>query len=177
MNEKIEIMTSIEFWENFGYWRDRLNDIYAHIKSGMTEEENPFCRKGIIVEKTAGMESRFDFVLDYLKVSELMEEGKVSELAITDDWDEDILPSANNENSRECWNTIINRAFEVKDGLLPERYADWSSSYTTALIKKRNRVHTAKRDMDSTVRKDILQFVVLYLYTASMENISHLGNS
>lgn len=111
-------MTSIEFWVNFGFWRDRLSRIYAHINSGMAKEENPFCRKGIIVEKTAGMESRFDFVLDYLKVSELMEEGKVSELAITDDWDEDILPSANNENSRECWNTIINRAFEAKDGLL-----------------------------------------------------------
>lgn len=95
-----------------------MNDIYAHIKSGMAEEENPFCGKGIIVEKGKGTESRLDFVMNYLKVSELMEEGKVSELAITDDWDEDILPSANNENSKECWNTIINRAFEAKDGLL-----------------------------------------------------------
>lgn len=111
-------MKEIEFWENFGYWRNRLDDIYAHIRSGMAEEENPFCRKGIIVEKGKGTESRLDFVLDYLKVSKLMEEGKVSELVITDDWDEDILPSANNENSRECWNTIINRAFEAKDGLL-----------------------------------------------------------
>lgn len=69
MNEKIEIMTSIEFWENFGYWRDRLNDIYAHIKSGMAEEKNPFCRKGIIVEKGKGTESRLDFVMDSLKQS------------------------------------------------------------------------------------------------------------
>lgn len=71
-------MTTKEFWDNYGYWRDRLGDIYTHIKSGMAEEENPFCRKGIIVEKTAGIESRLDFVMDYLKVSELMEEGKVS---------------------------------------------------------------------------------------------------
>jgi len=53
------------------------------------------------------------------------------------------------------------------EGLLPARYSDWSSSYTTNLVDKRNRVHRAKRDMDSIIKKDILQFLVLYLYTAS----------
>lgn len=57
------------------------------------------------------------------------------------------------------------------EGLLPERYSDWSSSYTSDLIYKRNRVHTAKRDMDSTIKNDILQFLVLYLYTASKSDL------
>lgn len=57
------------------------------------------------------------------------------------------------------------------EGLLPERYSDWSSSYTSDLIYKRNRVHTAKRDMDSTIQKDIMQFLVLYLYTASKSDL------
>lgn len=53
------------------------------------------------------------------------------------------------------------------EGLLPARYSDWSSSYTTNIVNTRNRVHTSRRDFDSTIRNDILQFVVLYLYTAS----------
>jgi len=63
--------------------------------------------------------------------------------------------------------TRLNKLQE--EGLLPERYADWSSSYTAKLINKRNRVHTARRDMDGAIKSDILQFIVLYLYTASME--------
>lgn len=55
------------------------------------------------------------------------------------------------------------------EGLLPARYSDWSSSYTTNLVDKRNRVHTSRRDMDSTIQKDIMQFLVLYLYTASKQ--------
>lgn len=58
-----------------------------------------------------------------------------------------------------------------KIGLLPARYSDWSSSYTSSLVEKRNRVHTVRRDFDSTIKSDILQFVVLYLYTASLNSI------
>ena len=56
------------------------------------------------------------------------------------------------------------------DGLLPARYSDWSSSYTSSLVKKRNRVHASRRDFDSTIKTDILQFLVLYLYTASLDS-------
>ena len=56
-----------------------------------------------------------------------------------------------------------------EDGLLPARYSDWSSSYTSSLVKKRNRVHASRRDFDFTIKSDILQFVVLYLYTASLD--------
>lgn len=58
-----------------------------------------------------------------------------------------------------------------KDGLLPARYSDWSSSYTSSLVKKRNRVHASHRDLDSTIKTDILQFLVLYLYTSSLTSI------
>lgn len=57
------------------------------------------------------------------------------------------------------------------EGLLPVRYSDWSSSYTTNLVDTRNRVHTSKRDMDSIIKNDILQFLVLYLYTASKSDL------
>ena len=55
-----------------------------------------------------------------------------------------------------------------REGLLPARYSDWSSSYTSSLVNKRNRVHASRRDFDSTIKNDILQFLVLYLYTASL---------
>lgn len=56
------------------------------------------------------------------------------------------------------------------DGLLPARYSDWSTAYTSSLVKKRNRVHTAVRDLDSTIKSEILKFLVLYLYTASLDS-------
>ena len=62
------------------------------------------------------------------------------------------------------------------DGLLPERYSDWSSTYTSKLVKTRNKVHTSNRDLDSTIKSEILQFLVLYLYTASLDS-SHLDVS
>lgn len=54
------------------------------------------------------------------------------------------------------------------EGLLPERYSNWSSPVISDIIKKRNKVHTATRDMDAAIQKDIKSFLVLYLYTASM---------
>ena len=59
------------------------------------------------------------------------------------------------------------------DGLLPARYSDWSSTYTSKLVKTRNKVHASSRDLDSTIKSEILQFLVLYLYTASLDS-SHL---
>lgn len=59
------------------------------------------------------------------------------------------------------------------DGLLPERYSDWSSTYTSKLVKTRNKVHASSRDLDSTIKSEILQFLVLYLYTASLDS-THL---
>lgn len=111
-------MTANEFWEDFGFWRSRLSDIHAHIKSGMAEEEKPFCRKGIIVEKGDDTESRLDFVKDYLNVAELMKSGKVSELTIDDSWTASIIPSEKNDNSADFWNRIVAAAFKAKEGLL-----------------------------------------------------------
>lgn len=62
------------------------------------------------------------------------------------------------------------------DGLLPARYSDWSSTYTSKLVKTRNKVHASSRDLDSTIKSEILQFLVLYLYTASLDS-SHLDVS
>lgn len=62
------------------------------------------------------------------------------------------------------------------DGLLPARYSDWSSTYTSKLVKTRNKVHASSRDLDSTIKSEILQFLVLYLYTASLDS-THLDVS
>ena len=56
------------------------------------------------------------------------------------------------------------------DGLLPARYSDWSTTYTSKLVKTRNKVHASTRDFDSTIKSEILQFLVLYLYTASLDS-------
>lgn len=111
-------MTEKDYWKSFGYWRRILSNIYTHIKSGMAEVENPYYRKGIIVEKDADTESRLDFVKDYLNVSELEKAGKVSELTIDASWTAGIVPSSRNETSRDCWNKIIAAAYKAKDGLL-----------------------------------------------------------
>lgn len=111
-------MTEKDYWERFGYWRRTLSEIHNHIKSGMVEAENPYRKKGIIVEKDADAESRLDFVKDYLNVSELEKAGKVSELTIDASWTADIVPSSRNETSRDCWNKIIAAAYKAKDGLL-----------------------------------------------------------
>lgn len=111
-------MTEKDYWERFRYWRRTLSKIHNHIKSGMVEAENPYHKKGIIVEKDADTESKLDFVKDYLNVSELEKAGKISELTIDASWTADIVPSSRNESSRECWNKIIAAAYKAEEGLL-----------------------------------------------------------
>ncbi|MCQ2115975.1 MAG: hypothetical protein MJZ07_07210 [Bacteroidales bacterium] len=106
-------MSIDNYWTDFGYWRRYLTAVYNSIETG--EDNKRFgSRKGFIVEKVAGTESRLDFVKDYLKVAKLQKSGKVSELTVDDSW----TPSIVNSDSKLCVNRIILSAFKARNGLL-----------------------------------------------------------